>query len=147
MNLLSKLYEMNILGGSKILCQMAVDGTEKGMRNAAQALSRIGITQDPSIAFPGNRVWILIIWSLFLNYAEFKCRMIQLLKISPSFYFKSCDIVRPLCNLLNIEYSGIENFEALMALGNLAGMNEPTRKRILKVKLIHSIEYKNQLSK
>ena len=67
---------MNILGGSKILCQMAVDGTEKGMRNAAQALSRIGITQDPSIAFPGNRVWILIIWSLFLNYAEFKCRMI-----------------------------------------------------------------------
>jgi len=45
---------------------------------------------------------------------------------------KSCDIVRPLCNLLNIEYSGIENFEALMALGNLAGMNEPTRKRILK---------------
>ena len=53
---LSKLYKMNILGGSKILCQMAVDGTEKGMRNAAQALSRIGITQDPSIAFPGNRV-------------------------------------------------------------------------------------------
>jgi len=86
-------------GGSKILCQIAVDGNEKGMRNAAQALSRIGITQDPSIAFPGNR---------------------------------SCDIVRPLCNLLNIEYSGIENFEALMALGNLAGMNEPTRKRILK---------------
>ena len=48
-------YVIN-LGGSKILCQMAVDGTEKGMRHAAQALSRIGITQDPSIAFPGNRV-------------------------------------------------------------------------------------------
>ena len=60
------------------------------------------------------------------------------------FLFKSCDIVRPLCNLLNIEYSGIENFEALMALGNLAGMNEPTRKRILKVKLIHNIEYNDQ---
>ena len=86
-------------GGSKILCQMAVDGTEKGMRNAAQALSRIGITQDPAIAFPGNR---------------------------------SCDIVRPLCNLLNAEFSGIENFEALMALGNLAGLNESTRKRIIK---------------
>ena len=71
--------------------------------------------------------------------------MIQLLKISPSFYFKSCDIVRPLCNLLNIEYSGIENFEALMALGNLAGMNEPTRKRILKVKIIHDIDYEDQL--
>jgi len=103
LNAICKFSELRGLvvqqGGSKILCQMAVDGTEKGMRNSAQALSRIGITQDPSIAFPGNR---------------------------------SCDIVRPLCNLLNIEYSGIENFEALMALGNLAGMNEPTRKRILK---------------
>ena len=58
---------MNILGGSKILCQMAVDSTEKGMRNAAQALSRIGITQDPSIAFPGNRVWISTIRSFFLK--------------------------------------------------------------------------------
>jgi hypothetical protein len=86
-------------GGSKILCQLAVDGTEKGMRNASQALSRIGITQDPAIAFPGNR---------------------------------SCDIVRPLCNLLNVEYTGIENFEALMALGNLATLNDSTRKRILK---------------
>ena len=35
---------------------MALDGTEKGMRHAAQALSRIGITQDPKLAFPGNRV-------------------------------------------------------------------------------------------
>ena len=69
---MSKSYEMNILGGSKILCQMAVDGTEKGMRNAAQALSRIGITQDPSIAFPGNRVWISTIQNLFSkNYAGF----------------------------------------------------------------------------
>ena len=66
---------------------MALDGTEKGTRHAAQALSRIGITQDPKLAFPGNR---------------------------------SVDIVRPICSLLNTEYSGIENFEALMALGNLA---------------------------
>ena len=64
---MSKYYDMNILGGSKILCQMAVDSTEKGMRNAAQALSRIGITQDPSIAFPGNRVWISTIRSFFLK--------------------------------------------------------------------------------
>jgi len=110
LNAICKFAELRGLvvqqGGSKILCQMAVDGTEKGMRHAAQALSRIGITQDPSIAFPGNR---------------------------------SCDIVRPLCNLLNIEYSGIENFEALMALGNLAGMNEPTRKRILKVTLYYDV--------
>ena len=43
-------------GGSKSLIPLALEGTEKGMRQAAQALSRIGITQDPSIAFPGQRV-------------------------------------------------------------------------------------------
>ena len=43
-------------GGSKALCSMALDGNEKGMRQASQALARIGITQDPSIAFPGQRV-------------------------------------------------------------------------------------------
>jgi len=103
LNAICKFAELRGLvvqqGGSKILCAMSVDGTEKGQRNAAQALSRIGITQDPAIAFPGNR---------------------------------SCDIVRPLCNLLNVEFSGIENFEALMALCNLAGLNESTRKRMLK---------------
>ena len=45
-------------GGSKALVGLALDGTDKGKRCAAQALSRIGITQDPSIAFPGQRVSI-----------------------------------------------------------------------------------------
>ncbi len=43
-------------GGSKALVPLALEGNEKGMRQAAQALARIGITQDPSIAFPGQRV-------------------------------------------------------------------------------------------
>ena len=43
-------------GGTKILAALALDGTEKGTRHAAQALARIGITQDPAIAFPGQRV-------------------------------------------------------------------------------------------
>ena len=73
--------------------------------------------------------------------------IIHRFKIISVFHSKSCDIVRPLCNLLNIEYSGIENFEALMALGNLAGMNEPTRKRILKVMPIHDIKSNDQLLK
>ena len=33
-------------GGSKVLVQMALEGTDKGMRTAAQALSRIAITQE-----------------------------------------------------------------------------------------------------
>jgi len=86
-------------GGSKALCSMALEGNEKGMRQASQALARIGITQDPSIAFPGQR---------------------------------AVDIVRPICQLLNAEYDGLENFEALMCLGNLASLNDSTRNRILK---------------
>ena len=31
------------------------NGTETGKRCAASALARIGITQDPAIAFPGGR--------------------------------------------------------------------------------------------
>merc|ERR1719367_2784903 len=80
-------------GGSKALCSMALDGNEKGMRQASQALARIGITQDPSIAFPGQR---------------------------------AVDIVRPICQLLNVEYDGLENFEALVCLGNLASLNDST---------------------
>jgi len=86
-------------GGSKALIPLALEGTDKGTRCAASALSRIGITQDPAIAFPGQR---------------------------------SCDVVRPIALLLDPECDGLENFESLMALGNLASLNESTRKRILK---------------
>ena len=42
-------------GGSKALIPLALEGTDKGTRCAASALSRIGITQDPAIAFPRQR--------------------------------------------------------------------------------------------
>merc|ERR1712106_286927 len=86
-------------GGSKALIPLALDGTDKGTRCAASALARVGITQDPAIAFPGQR---------------------------------ACDVVRPISLLLDPECEGLENFESLMALGNLASLNESTRKRILK---------------
>ena len=35
---------------------MALTGTEKGKHIAAQAIAKIGITADPRIAFPGQRV-------------------------------------------------------------------------------------------
>ena len=47
---------------------MALDGTEKGKRKAAQALSRIGISQDPSIAFPGQRVCVTSLLDNASNY-------------------------------------------------------------------------------
>lgn len=43
---------------------LALEGTEKGKLTAAQALSRIAITMNPEVAFPGQRVnklyWLLI---------------------------------------------------------------------------------------
>lgn len=95
-------------GGSKALAALALEGTEKGKRHAAQGLARVGITQDPNIAFPGNR---------------------------------SVDIIRPICLLLNAEYDGLENFEALMALGNLATLSENCRSRMIKcAEYINAIE-------
>ena len=86
-------------GGSKALVAIALERTEKGETAAAQALSRIGISQDPSIAFPGQR---------------------------------SCDVVRPIGKLLKEDCKSIENFEALLALGNLATVSEAVRARMLK---------------
>lgn len=95
-------------GGSKALIPVALEGTPKGKRAAASALSRIGITQDPTIAFPGQR---------------------------------SCDVVRPIASLLKDDCSSLENFEALMALGNIACVNESTRGRMMKESdVIMSIE-------
>lgn len=103
MNAICKHAELRGLvvqqGGSKALIPLALEGTDKGRVVAAQALSRIGITQDPSIAFPGQR---------------------------------SCDVVRPIALLLDSECEALENFEALMALGNLASLNESVRARIIK---------------
>lgn len=45
---------------------------------------------------------------------------------------RNLEVVRPLLALLHPECSALENFEALMALCNLAAMNETTRNRILK---------------
>ena len=43
-------------GGAKALLPLATDGTEEGQTRAAQALAKIGITMNPEIAFPGQRV-------------------------------------------------------------------------------------------
>ena len=86
-------------GAAKALLPLALDGTDKGKMQASQALARLGITINPEVAFPGQRIM---------------------------------EVVRPFVNLLRPECSAFENFEALMALCNLAGVNDSVRKRILK---------------
>ncbi|XP_075227604.1 unc-45 myosin chaperone [Lycorma delicatula] len=94
-------------GGVKVLLPMALEGTTKGKKQAAQALARIGITINPEVAFPGQRC---------------------------------LEAIRPLISLLHPECSALENFEALMALCNLAGVNETTRLRIIKEGGVQKIE-------
>ena len=58
------------------------------------------------------------------------------------------DIIRPICLLLDSECDGIENFEALLALGNLATVGESTRGRMLKENtFVHQIGKKSAFKK
>ncbi|XP_070214410.1 protein unc-45 homolog A isoform X1 [Bos mutus] len=50
------------------------------------------------------------------------------------------EVVRPLISLLHLNCSGLQNFEALMALTNLAGISERLRQKILKEKAVPMIE-------
>lgn len=95
-------------GGVKALLRLALEGTDKGKRNASQALARIGITINPEVAFTGQR---------------------------------SLDVIRPLLNLLLQDCTALENFESLMALTNLACMNENVRQRIIKEQGVSKIEF------
>lgn len=54
---------------------------------------------------------------------------------------RNLEVVRPLLALLHPDCNALENFEALMALCNLAGMNETTRNRILKEGGLAKIEH------
>ena len=86
-------------GAAKALIPLALDGTDKGKKQASQALARLGITINPEVAFPGQRIY---------------------------------EVVKPLINILDPECTALENFEAMMALCNLASVSDSVRKRILK---------------
>ncbi|XP_043379440.1 protein unc-45 homolog A isoform X4 [Chelonia mydas] len=53
---------------------------------------------------------------------------------------KIYEVVRPLVSLLHLHRTGLENFEGLMALTNLAGISERLRQKILKEKAVPMIE-------
>ncbi|GCC33820.1 hypothetical protein chiPu_0012291 [Chiloscyllium punctatum] len=50
------------------------------------------------------------------------------------------EVVRPLVGLLHLDRTGLQNFESLMALTNLAGISERLRQKIIKEKAIPMIE-------
>ena len=47
-------------GGSKALIPLALEGTDKGTWCAASAMARVGITQDPAIAFPRQKSCVVV---------------------------------------------------------------------------------------
>ncbi|XP_060611440.2 protein unc-45 homolog A [Anolis sagrei] len=50
------------------------------------------------------------------------------------------EVVRPLVSLLHLNRSGLQNFEGLMALTNLAGTSERLRQKIVKEKALPMVE-------
>nr|XP_033778843.1 protein unc-45 homolog B [Geotrypetes seraphini] len=50
------------------------------------------------------------------------------------------EVVRPLISLLNTERDGLQNFEALLGLTNLAGRSDKLRQKIIKEKALSEIE-------
>uniref|UniRef100_A0A8C7QH09 Protein unc-45 homolog B n=1 Tax=Oncorhynchus mykiss TaxID=8022 RepID=A0A8C7QH09_ONCMY len=50
------------------------------------------------------------------------------------------EVVRPLVSLLHPERDGVQNYEALLSLTNLAGLNDKLRVKILKEKALPEIE-------
>lgn len=95
-------------GGVKVLIKLALEGTEKGKRHAAQAIARIGITMNPEVVFTGQR---------------------------------ALECIRPFLLLLHPDCTGLENFEALMALCNIAQLSEAARQRIVKEEGFTRIEH------
>lgn len=53
---------------------------------------------------------------------------------------RSLEVIRPLLNQLHCDYTALENFEAMLALCNLASMNDSVRNRIIKEKGMSRIE-------
>ncbi|KAM8974607.1 protein unc-45 homolog A [Pelodytes ibericus] len=50
------------------------------------------------------------------------------------------EVIRPLVSLLHLDRTGLQNFEALMALTNLAGISERLRSKIIKEKAVPMVE-------
>jgi protein unc-45 len=66
------------------------------------------------------------------------------ISINPELAFpgqRCLEVVRPLIKLLHPDKTALENFESLMALTNLAGVNDSVRKRIVKEQGVSNIEH------
>lgn len=105
------------------LIPLTSENTDVGKVKAAQALAKITITSNPEIAFPGERVRT----TSFKNLLKKQFQLISCMTLCLCFAMQIYETVRPLVSLLSLECTLLQNFEALMALTNLAGISERLR--------------------
>ncbi|XP_011870824.1 PREDICTED: protein unc-45 homolog B [Vollenhovia emeryi] len=97
-------------GGTKALLPLALDGTDKGKKQASQALARLGITINPEVAFPGQRIMEVV--RPFVNLLNPECSALE-----------NFESLMALCNLAGVSDSvrkrilqegGFQKIEAYM---------------------------------
>ncbi|XP_011685099.1 PREDICTED: protein unc-45 homolog B [Wasmannia auropunctata] len=97
-------------GGAKALLPLALDGTDKGRKQASQALARLGITINPEVAFPGQRIMEVV--RPFVNLLNPECSALE-----------NFEGLMALCNLASVSDSvrkrilkegGFQKIEAYM---------------------------------
>ncbi|XP_070153538.1 protein unc-45 homolog B [Polyergus mexicanus] len=97
-------------GAVKALLPLALDNTDKGKKQASQALARLGITINPEVAFPGQRIMEVV--RPFINLLSPDCSALE-----------NFESLMALCNLAGISDSvrkrilkegGFQKIEAYM---------------------------------
>lgn len=97
-------------GAVKALLPLALDNTDKGKKQASQALARLGITINPEVAFPGQRIMEVV--RPFINLLNPECSALE-----------NFESLMALCNLAGISDSvrkcilkegGFQKIEAYM---------------------------------
>ncbi|KAL0130664.1 hypothetical protein PUN28_002351 [Cardiocondyla obscurior] len=97
-------------GATKALLPLALEGTDKGKKQASQALARLGITINPEVAFPGQRIMEVV--RPFINLLSPECSALE-----------NFESLLALCNLAGVSDSvrrrilkegGFQKIEAYM---------------------------------
>lgn len=97
-------------GAAKALLPLALDNTDKGKKQASQALARLGITINPEVAFPGQRIMEVV--RPFINLLNPECSALE-----------NFESLMALCNLAGVSDSvrkrilkegGFQKIEAYM---------------------------------
>lgn len=142
-----KLVEAGMIG-----CLVALVKTESS--NTREQVSRVYLTVATEEKYRGMIVQaggVKVLLSLAVDKntdhgKQFAAQTLAKIAITqdPKISFagqRMYEVVRPLAGLLHQDCTGLQNFEALMALTNLASISDSVRQRIIAEKAIPMVEY------